>query len=116
VVISEKITRFERQILMHDLFVLYHRPEDFQAFDRHYESTHVPLVRQLPRLQEFTWGKVDPEDPQGCYLVARLTYASKDDADASLASAPGVASVEDLSNFAQAGVTVLNVPRVGGQR
>lgn len=98
---------------MHDLFVLYNQPQDPEAFDRHYISTHIPLVQELPLLQDFTWGKVAREDAGGCYLVARLTYASKADADASMASQAGAASVADLANFAQAGATVLNVPRAG---
>ncbi|WP_139007350.1 EthD family reductase [Arthrobacter crystallopoietes] len=96
---------------MHDIFVLYNRPKDPEAFDRHYISTHVPLVRKLPLLQDFTWGKVAADAPDAHYLVARLTYASKADADNSLASVAGRASVQDLENFAQAGATVLNVPR-----
>jgi uncharacterized protein (TIGR02118 family) len=101
---------------MHDLFILYRRPEDPQAFDRHYESTHVPLVRDLPLLQEFTWGKVEAGQAEDCYLVARLSYSSKEDADTSLASQAGLASVGDLANFAHTGVSVMNVPRSGGGR
>lgn len=98
---------------MHDLFIIYNRPQDTEAFDLHYASIHVPLVHRLPRLQEFTWGKVQAADPASPYLVARLTYTSKEDAKASMASAPGVASVDDLATFAFSGVTVLNVPRTG---
>lgn len=97
---------------MHDIFVLYNKPQDQEAFDRHYESTHVGLVGELPLLKEFTWGKV-VGDEHDCYLVARLTYASKPEADASLASEAGRASVADLANFAHAGATVMNVPRIG---
>ncbi|AUI53826.1 EthD family reductase [Arthrobacter crystallopoietes] len=96
---------------MHDLYVLYNQPQDRESFDRHYTSKHIPLVRQLPLLQDFTWGKVAADAPDAHYLVARLTYASKADADNSLASVAGRASVQDLENFAQAGATVLNVPR-----
>lgn len=94
---------------MHDVIVLYNQPVDPAAFDAHYTGTHVPLVHELPDLVEFTWGKVAGSD--GYYVVARLTYANADDAAASMASDPGKASVEDLANFAQAGVTVLNVGR-----
>ncbi|WP_139007338.1 EthD family reductase [Arthrobacter crystallopoietes] len=100
---------------MHDLFVLYNQPQDRESFDRHYTSTHIPLVRQLPLLQDFTWGKVSAEETDGYYQVARLTYVSRQDADASMASEAGEASVADLVNFAQAGATVLNVPRAGQQ-
>lgn len=100
---------------MHDMFVLYNQPEYPDTFDLHYASTHVPLVRQLPLLQDFTWGKVSKEEPESYYLVARLTYDSQEDAEASMASDAGQATVDDLANFAQAGATVLNVPRTGIQ-
>lgn len=93
---------------MHDVIVLYNRPSDPEAFDAHYRSTHVPLVDALPQLQEFAWGKVIDGD---YYVVARMTYNSAVDAAASMESPAGVAAVEDLGNFAQAGVTVLNVGR-----
>jgi uncharacterized protein (TIGR02118 family) len=96
---------------MHDIVILYNRPQDPAAFDAHYISTHLPLVDKLPGLQEATWGKAESDSLQDYYLVARLTYSSKEDADRSLSSPAGVASVEDLANFAQAGATVLNVPR-----
>ncbi len=98
---------------MHDVIVLYNHPDDPDAFDIHYRTTHIPLVEQLPLLSEFSWGKVaaDDGDTSGYYAVARLTYASAADAEESLGSPAGRASVEDLANFAAAGVAVLNVNR-----
>ncbi len=95
---------------MHDVIILYNHPLDPEAFDNHYRNVHIPLVRALPHLKDFVWGK--PSDAvAGYYLVARLTYESSDDAARSLKTPEGIASVDDLSNFAAAGVTVLNVPR-----
>lgn len=97
---------------MHDVIVLYNQPTSSEDFNRHYQNTHVGLVHQLPKLREFTWGKaVDPD--ASYYVVARLTYANAEDAAESMASAKGRESVEDLANFASAGVTVLNVARHG---
>lgn len=95
---------------MHDVIVLYAHPTSPSDFDEHYQQRHVPLVNQLPKLREFSWGKIAEEDAP-YYLVARLTYASADDAAESLASTRGRESVEDLANFANAGVAVLNVTR-----
>lgn len=93
---------------MHDVIVLYNRPVDEEAFDAHYRVTHVQLVNALPQLREFAWGKVVDGE---YYLVARMTYDNAADAAASMESPAGVAAVEDLANFADAGVTVLNVDR-----
>ncbi len=95
---------------MHDVIVLYNHPESTDEFDAHYRRVHVPLVNALPDLREFTWGKPNDEDAS-VYVVARLTYDTGQQAADSLASEPGQRSVEDLANFAGAGVTVLNVSR-----
>lgn len=97
---------------MHDVIVLYNLPTDTEAFDAHYRSTHVPLVDALPQLREFAWGKVVDGDH---YVVARMTYDTSEEAAASMASPAGVAAVDDLANFAQAGVTVLNVVRADAE-
>lgn len=97
---------------MHDVIVLYNVPASPEAFDAHYQNTHIPLVHKLPKLREFSWGKVTEENAP-YYVVARLGYANAQDAEESLASEPGVASVDDLANFAGSGVTVLNVGRHG---
>lgn len=97
---------------MHDVIVLYNHPDDPEAFDAHYRSTHIPLVYKLPLLEEFSWGKVAAgEADSGYYLVARLTYSNESEAAESMASPAGKASVDDLANFASAGVTVLNATR-----
>ncbi|PJK18853.1 EthD family reductase [Mycolicibacterium goodii] len=97
---------------MHDVIVLYNHPRDPEAFDAHYRDVHVPLVHKLPLLKEFTYGHVDRDNhDSGYYLMARLTYASAADCAESMASDAGKASVDDLGNFAAAGVTLLNVAR-----
>ena len=72
----------------------------------------MPLVEAMPLVTEFTWGKVESTEPSGTYVVARMTYRSAEDAATSLSGPEGQAAVADLAAFAQAGVQVLNVPRV----
>ncbi|MCW2839217.1 MAG: hypothetical protein JWR55_700 [Aeromicrobium sp.] len=94
---------------MYDVIVLYRRPADPVAFDRHYVSTHVPLVRAMPLLTDFTWGPVVDAPADGFYYVARMSYATSEDAATSLGSPEGAAAVADLDEFAGAGVEILNV-------
>src|SRR6476620_8177172 len=93
---------------MHDVVVLYNHPNSPEALDAHYRDVHTPLLNSLPKLREFSWGKTSNDDA-GYYLVARLSYDCDDDAAESLGSDAGQRSVEDLANFAGAGVTVLHV-------
>ncbi len=101
---------------MHDVIVLYNLPNDTEAFDAHYRGTHAPLVDALPNLREFAWGKVDDPTSAGYYLMARMTFRDPAEAAESMASPAGQATVADLANFAQAGVTVLNVARNESRR
>jgi uncharacterized protein (TIGR02118 family) len=96
---------------VYDVLALYTRPADPAAFDDHYVNVHVPLVQALPLIHEFAWGKVASEDSDAPYLVARMTYRSAADAEASLSGPEGQAAVADLQRFAHAGVQVLNAPR-----
>lgn len=98
---------------MYDMIILYSVPQDPAVFDAYYTTEHARLVGELPLLREFSWGKAENPEETGCYLVARLTYASAEDAQESMASEAGQASVKDLENFAQAGVQVINVLRGG---
>lgn len=97
---------------MHDVIVLYKHPDSPRAFDAHYREVHTPLVKALPKLREFAWGKPSDDNAE-YYLAARLTYDSPEDAADSLGSEAGQRSVEDLAHFAGAGATILNVTRDG---
>ncbi|MFJ5842843.1 EthD family reductase [Streptomyces shenzhenensis] len=96
---------------MYDIFVLYQRPEDQEDFDKHYRTVHAPLVEAMPLVREFTWGPVAGAGDGTPYLVARMTYATQDDAERSLSSPEGQAAVADLGSFAGAGVLILNSVR-----
>ena len=37
--------------------VLYNKPEDPAAFDRHYREVHIPLTKNLPGLRRYTIGR-----------------------------------------------------------
>jgi len=92
-----------------DVFALYNRPDDVDLFNEHYASVHAPLTRKMPGLQEFVWGVA--ESDTDLHVVARMTFADEASADAGLGSPEGKAAVDDLANFADAGVTILRVPR-----
>ena len=92
-----------------DLIVLYRPPADPEAFERHYRTVHVPLVRAMPHLLEFetSSGVVETQDGDPAHFVARLRYAARSDLDASLASPEGAAALADLANFSMAGSVVV---------
>jgi len=91
-------------------FVMYGTPEDPAAFAKHYNDIHIPLVRKMPHLKSCEVSKgpaaIGPEGGE-YHLVAILTYDSKADMEAALASAEGQAAVADVANFASGGVTLV---------
>ncbi|HTH61082.1 MAG TPA: EthD family reductase [Paraburkholderia sp.] len=95
---------------MAKLVVLYKKPSDPEAFDAHYESTHVPLAKKVPGLKryEISTGPVStPAGDSAWHLVAVLSFDSVDALKAGLASPEGQAAAGDLGNFAQAGAELL---------
>jgi uncharacterized protein (TIGR02118 family) len=94
---------------MAKLLVLYNKPADPAAFDRHYNQTHIPLAKKIPGLRSYVIsdGSVQALAGVAPYLVAILDFDSMADLNAALASPEGQAAAGDLANFASAGVTLL---------
>jgi uncharacterized protein (TIGR02118 family) len=93
------------------LIVLYRQPEEAAAFDAHYRDVHTPIVRRYPGLRDLRLTKADgvAGRPPDYYLVAEMSFDSRADLDAALASEAGRESGRDLRNFAAAGTTLLIV-------
>ena len=93
------------------LIVLYRQPEDAAAFDAHYRDVHTPIVRRYPGLRDLRLSKADgvAGRPPDYYLVAEMSFDTRADLDAAVASDAGRESGRDLRNFAAAGTTLLIV-------
>jgi len=93
---------------MHVLTVCYGHPADPVAFDEYYTSTHVPLVHKLPGLVSYTYRhceSLDGSQPP-YYLLAELSFASREALNAALSSPEGSAAAADMANFADGGATM----------
>jgi uncharacterized protein (TIGR02118 family) len=89
------------------LLVLYSRPDDTEAFDRHYQEVHVPLAKKMPGLLRYTVSRgvtvAFGEDP--VYLLAELDFADHAALDAALASPEGREAGRDMvTHLASGGV------------
>ncbi len=95
---------------MAQLLALYHQPADLAAFDRYYFGTHVPIAKKIPGLKSYVVNNGPVNVIAGSpapYLIAELSFDTMADLQAALASDEGKAAASDLSNFAQAGVTLI---------
>jgi uncharacterized protein (TIGR02118 family) len=93
---------------MHVLTVCYGHPADPAAFDVYYASTHAPLAEKIPGMTSFTFRRcasLDGSQPP-YYLLAELSFPSREALNAALASPEGGAAGADVANFATGGVTM----------
>ena len=91
---------------MAKLVVLYKKPKNAEAFDKHYASVHIPLAKKVPGRKKYdiSNGAVrTPAGPSEIHLVATLYFDSLDALKAGLASPQGQAAAGDLANFADGG-------------
>jgi uncharacterized protein (TIGR02118 family) len=91
------------------VLVLFGAPVDLQAFGRHFEQVHEPLLVELPGLRAF-----DVLDVSGAargvspfHLIVELQFASEQDMQSCLNSEQGQRMARDFGRFASGGVTVL---------
>jgi uncharacterized protein (TIGR02118 family) len=90
--------------------VLYNHPDDPEAFESYYASTHLPLAAKMPHVARFEASRV-VGTPDGSappfYRIAEVSYATQEDLQASMGTPEGQATVQDIGNFATGGATVL---------
>lgn len=93
---------------MHVLTVCYGHPDDPAAFDAYYQGTHAPLVEKIPGLGGFTFRHCASLDdsPPPYYLIAELSFASREILIEALRSPEGQAAAADVANFADGGVAM----------
>jgi uncharacterized protein (TIGR02118 family) len=86
--------------------VLYDRPQDVQAFERHYRDVHVPLAKQLPGLRRYTVSRnVAPvRGGEPYFLVGELEWDDMASLRRAFESDEGKATAADMQNLAKDGV------------
>ncbi len=94
---------------MFKVLILFGSPADEVTFDRYFEATHRPILRDLPNLQALEINRVAGAMNGGpaFYLVTELVFASEDALQDGLNSKAGQTMARDYANFASGGVTVL---------
>ncbi|MBF6061101.1 EthD family reductase [Nocardia terpenica] len=84
--------------------VMFERPEDPEAFDRHYREVHVPLAKGMPGLRRFAVSR-SPAAIRGesYYLVAALDWDDMSALERAFRSPAGRATAKDVPNLADHG-------------
>jgi len=84
------------------LIALYGKPDDPQAFDRHYFEVHTPLARKMPGLRRLEASPVtgSPGGEPRYHLVAEMYFDDQAALNAAMKSEEGKAAARDLMSFA----------------
>jgi len=80
--------------------VLYPRPADAAAFDRHYFDVHVPMAKQLPGLRRYTVSR-NAAPVRGAapfHLVAELDWDDMESLRGDFASPLGQETARDVED------------------
>jgi len=88
------------------LVVLYTRPDDTDAFDKHYLGVHMPLANAIPGVQRAETGRVAAAadgGEQSYYRIAELYFADQAALEAGFGSAEGKATAADYQQIAPPG-------------
>lgn len=86
---------------MWQFVVMYRRPDDPDAFDRHYREVHVPLTWKFPGLRRMTISKVLPsaEGHDDVYMISTMYWDDLESLQAALKSPARSAAWEDANTF-----------------
>ncbi|MGO0062957.1 EthD family reductase [Brevibacillus fluminis] len=84
------------------LVAVYKKPEDVEAFDRHYFEVHAPLAEKMPGLIKMEVSKIygSPAGESNLHLIAEMYFETRDALMEALSSPEGRAAGKDLMGFA----------------
>ncbi len=88
------------------LVVLYTRPDDVEAFEKHYLDVHAPLVERLPGLLRWEGVRLVAAPDGGdlaFHRMAELWFEDQAALDAALGSEAGEATAADYGRIAPPG-------------
>lgn len=95
---------------------LYKKPDDIEAFEKHYFEIHMPLVAKIPgliksetaRLSGMPSTRSQTGQEIQYYLITEMYFESMDLLNEGMASPEGKAAGRDLMGFAKKYVVLMN--------
>lgn len=87
---------------MWQFVVLYRRPDDPEAFERHYRNVHIPLVHKFPGLRRMTFSKVEPDGDEAAaavFFISTMYWDDRAGLEAALSSEARKAAYQDSAKF-----------------
>ncbi|WP_158810334.1 EthD family reductase [Beijerinckia sp. L45] len=96
---------------MSKLVVLYDKPTDTAAFEKHFRAVHMPLVEKMPGLRGYSYGPATGLDESpGAYFWSFIgTFDSRQAILDAFGTAEGQAVAADIPNYSPDAPTILFV-------
>ncbi len=88
---------------MAKMVVIYRKPVDVKAFEKHYFETHIPLAKKIPGLRkyEISNGRITAiAGPDDVHLIGTVYFDDIDAMKEVFASPEGQAAAEDRQHYA----------------
>ncbi|MDR3494142.1 MAG: EthD family reductase [Ancalomicrobiaceae bacterium] len=88
---------------MAQMVVIYRKPQDVAAFDRHYFDIHVPLAKKIPGLRKYEVSNgriVTPVGPADVHRIGTLYFDDLAAIERAFASPEGQAAGADRRIYA----------------
>jgi uncharacterized protein (TIGR02118 family) len=88
------------------LTVLYGQPDDPEAFEKYYDSSHKEVAQKVPNVRRKALGKavgVPGGGKPAYYRSATLFFDNREDGEQALASPEGLALLADIPKFSTGG-------------
>jgi uncharacterized protein (TIGR02118 family) len=85
------------------MVVIYKKPDDVEAFERHYFEKHIPLAKRLPGIRKYEVSQgpiISPAGPSEAWLVGTLHFDSLAAIRDAFASEAGIACAADRQEYA----------------
>ena len=85
------------------LIAFYKKPDDIEAFEKHYNEIHMPLVAKIPNLIKSEVAKIDAFAGQDAkyFMITEMYFEDIDKLNEGMASPEGKAAGRDLMGFAK---------------
>ena len=91
------------------MVALFRRPQDVEAFDRHYNEVHAPLMSKVPGLQrmEVIKGLKSFAGEPEYYQITEMYFQDQEAFSSAMSSPENRAAGKDLMSFARDVVTLV---------
>lgn len=90
------------------LIALYRRPQNEDAFLKHYHEVHMPLVQAVPGLEKTVVNRVTGAVGESdLFMIAELHFPDRDTFTSAMRSEANQAAGKDLATFAKGLVDIV---------